>query len=432
MQISIEKSKGLNRRLKIKVPAQEVDPKVEERLKEIAKTVKMDGFRPGKVPYSIVKSHYQDVARHDITGKVLEETFRKAIEQEKLKVAGRPQIEVTVSEMGKDLEYLADVEIYPEIQLKDFEKVTIEQVKTELGDKDIDRVLERMQKQYAEWQKVERAAQEEDRVIIDFEGFIDKKAFEGGKAEKVPLILGSNTMIPGFEKGIIGAKPGDVLDVKVTFPKEYPEKELAGKKAVFKVNVHEVWEPQLPELNDAFAQKLGIKEGGLEKLREKMRQSMEKEQQDALKIKNKKNVMDKILELNKIELPKVFVEAEIDHLYQQANQQFQSYTKSKQNISVPRDHFREDAERRVALGLLIGEYVKKFNIEPDDERVRNSIEQFSKTFEHPEQIVDWYYQDPQRLFQFQTLAVEDQVVEKLLEQANIKEKQLTYEELLAG
>jgi trigger factor len=163
-----------------------------------------------------------------------------------------------------------------------------------------------------------------------------------------------------------------------------------------------------------------------------MHKSMEKEQQDALKIKNKKNVMDKILELNKIELPKTFVEAEIDHLYQQANQQFQSYTKSKQNISVPRDHFREDAERRVALGLLIGEYVKKFNIEPDDERVRNSIEQFSKTFEHPEQIVDWYYQDPQRLFQFQTLAVEDQVVEKLLEQANIKEKQLTYEELLAG
>jgi trigger factor len=430
MQVSVEITEGLGRNLNIKVPAEEIDNKVNERVKEVAKTAKLDGFRAGKVPLKVVEKRYGGSIRQEILAKVLEASYIEAIKQEKLNPAGHPQIDVKTFEPGKPLEYVAKLEIYPEIKLVELDGAEIEQFKSEVADTDVEKVIKDLQKQQTEWTEVARAAKNEDQVIIDFEGFIDDKAFDGGKAEKNPLVLGSKSMIPGFEDGIVGAKTGDDLEVKVNFPKDYQSKDLAGKEAVFKIKVHKVSEPKLPELNNEFIKRFGIKEGGLDKLREKIRNNLKLELKSAIKIKNKSAVMDKLLEFNTVDLPKAAIELEMGRLHQQAMARYGDVKDKKKLPQIPKEIFKEQAERRVKLGLIVAEVVKKHDIKFDDKHVRALVEDVSKGYDQPEQIIDWYYADKKRLEQFEMVAMEDGVVDKLLSSAKVKEKSLGVEEAL--
>ena len=434
MQASLEKLEGLNRRLMIEVPEDKVTEEVKKHLNKLSKTAKVSGFRPGKVPANIIEQRYGDAARGEALDHLVQTSLYEAFEQEKLNPAGRPSIDIKQYEKGKPLQYAADFEVYPEIKLHDLKDIKIEQIKAEVTDEDVNNVLENLRKQQSEWIEVDRKSKNEDQVIIDFEGFMDKKPFDGGKAENVPLILGSHSMIEGFEEGIVGMKADDEKEIKVKFPKEYHSKELAEKPAVFKIKVHKVSEPKLPEVNDEFAKKFGIKEDkdAVKILKENIKKSMKQELTNAVKSKNKLAIMDKLLEKNKIDLPKALVEGEIDALKQHAENQFaaQMGDKITKKPELPRDLFRKQAERRVALGLLVAEIVKQNNITVDADRLRKAIEEMAANYDYPEQIVNWYYEDKKRLAQFELVVIEDQVIDKLLENAKVGEKSVSYDDAM--
>ena len=430
MQIVVKTTEKLGREIIVKVPASNVDNKVNERLKEMAKTMKISGFRQGKVPISTLKMRYGDDVRLEIIEKLLKKTFYEAIKNKNLDIAGDPKITLIESSKDKDLEYKAVVEVYPEIELKGLEEIEIEQFKSELTDDDMSNILKQVQKSNSDWEHVDRKANDEDRVIIDADGFINDVAFSEGKVREMSLILGSKDTIPGFEQGIVGAKKGDELEVKTKFPENYYVKNLAGKDVTFKVKVLDVFAPKLPELNDEFAKKLGV-EGGFAKFKEKLFDHSVRQLRTMIKNKNKKIVMDKLLELNKFDLPKVSVEDEIDKLRDFAKEQFKPYTQSKSNesINLPRDYFLKNAERRVALGLLIGAIIKKFDIKPDIDRIHEAVIELSKKYSDPQKFIDLRKKDKQRAMELKNMVIEDQAIEKILEGVKLKETNICYEDL---
>ncbi|MBU2545624.1 MAG: trigger factor [Gammaproteobacteria bacterium] len=430
MQVQVEVKDGLNRQLTISEPAETIDAEVKSKLEKMQKTAKLDGFRPGKIPFSIVKTRFGDSVRREVLHEVIQSTLTKALEQEKLKPAGYPDIDVKVFEEGKPLEYVAIFENYPEIkQINDLTGVKIEQVTSEVTEEDVQDQIANLQKTHAKSERVDRASKDGDEIEIDFEGFVGDKAFEGGKAEHQVIQIGGKRMIPGFEEGLIGKKAGDEFDLKVTFPKEYFNKELEGKKTIFKVKVHEVLESKLPELDDEFAKKLGFKEG-LKELHDVVRHRMEDEMEHAVRTKNKAAVLEELLKLNSFDIPKALIEEEIKFLQQQAQERFKSMTGSKDAPEIPRVHFEKQAVQRVALGLLLGEIVKVNDIKADQERVRDIVKEMLKGHENPEQMIEWYLSDKRRLAQFEIVALENQVVEKMLATATVVASSAPYEEVI--
>ncbi len=428
MQVSVETVGSLGRCLTIEVPCEKIYSQVDMRLKEMSKTANIKGFRPGKVPMKVLKKRYGQSARQEVLSGVLQSSLSEAVLKENLKPAATPRVEIKTFEEGKPLQFTATFEVCPKIDLVGLKDVEVEQLTSEVTESDIDNLLERIRKQYTAWEEVDRSAQEKDQVIIDFEGFVDDKAFENGKAEKTPLILGSNVMIPGFEAGIIGAKASDEISVNVKFPEEYHSKEMAGKDAVFKIKVYTVSQPVLPELDDAFAKKCGVKEGGIKELRDDLRKKTELELKNILKIKNKNKVMDKLLELNKVELPQSLVDMEVDQLHRQVTEQYAKHTPTDKIPEISKDIFKDQAIRLVSLGLLIAEVVNEHDIKANLDKVRSTIGSLAAGYDHPEEIVKWYYSNQQHLAQVEMVDIEDQVVEKLLESAKIIEKKVDYDE----
>jgi trigger factor len=430
MQVSVETTSVLGRRLIIQIPVEKVEEATENRLKTVAKKAKIDGFRPGKVPQKVIQERFGESARQEALNEILQSTLYEAIMQEKLVPAGQPEVKVTKFEVGKPLEYEVDLEIYPEIKLVKLDDAEVEQYNTDIVDADVDKVIENLRKQQVKWEDVDRPAQNDDQVTIDFEGFVDDKPFEGGKASATPLVLGSNSMIPGFEEGIVGAKAGDEIDVKIKFPEKYHSKELADKDAVFKIKVNKVSEPKLPELNDEFCTLFGVKEGGMEELRKKLRLSMEMQVKDAVQAKNKAALLDKVLELNKIELPKALVDREIDNLYASAIERMAPNMPADKRPDIPKDIFKDQAVRRVSLGLLMSEVVKEHELKSDPERVRELVESFSESQKDPKGFIEWYYADKKRLAQFEQVSVEEQVIAELIKSAKVKEKKISFDEVM--
>jgi trigger factor len=431
MQVSLETQEGLKRKITVTVPDEEIQKAYNKKIDGAMKSVKIDGFRPGKTPRKVVEERYGESVRRDIVNEVLQRTLFEAITEQKLNPAGSPVIESLAADEGKDLEYVASFEVYPEIELKDLSGLEIEKVASEIQATDLENLVEQLRKQRTEWNEVEREAKKDDQVIIDFDGSVDGEPVEGGKAEKVPLVLGSNSMIPGFEDGIIGAKAGDDLEVNVKFPDGYHEAKLSGKPAVFKIKVHKVNEAKLPEVNDEFLKQFGVKEGGIEKFKEDLKKHMTKELEAAVKVKNKNAVLEKLLEINKVEIPNALLEAEIEALHQQMHQQQgQAPEKDHKLTDEERKHLEEPAKRRITLGLLIGEFIKKNELKPDADRVKTLIESMSSSYENPAEFVKWYYGDKQRLGQIEAVAMEDQAVEKLLETAKIVDKKMDYKDVM--
>ena len=429
MQVSIETLTGLERRMTIEVPAEQVESQVRSRLQEAAKTFNMKGFRKGKVPVKVIKNRFGDGVRQEVVGEVISQSWVEAVTKENVKPAGQPSIEPKNLEEGQNLEFIATFEVYPEIELKDFSGVTIEKKQADILDADIDKMIETLREQRKTFKEVDRKSQEGDQVNVDFVGSVDGEKFDGGEAKGTNLILGSKRMIPGFEEGLVGVSGGESLTLPVTFPEDYQNKELAGKKAEFAITVNNVSEPTLPELDDDFFSSFDVAEGGLDAFRTEVRANMTRELKNANRNNIKNQVIEGLLEIHEVDAPKALIANEINALRQQAMQQFGG----GQNIDpsmLPDDLFAEQAERRVILSLVMSEIVSKNDLKPDADTVRGLIEEMAESYEKPEDVVKWYYSDKDQLANIEAMALEDAVIDMVIEKAKVTESNVSYEEAL--
>ena len=427
MQVSIESSTGLERQLKIGVPADRIEKEVTERLQKATKTVKIAGFRKGKVPLKVVKQQYGKGVRQEVIGEVMNSSFYEAIKQEDLKPVGQPRIDNVTDTEGQDLEYIAVFEVYPEVALADVSKVAIARPVTDLNDSDVETMIEVLRNQQATFDVVEKAAAEGDQVNIDYVGTQKKVEFPGGSAEGQDLILGSNSMIPGFEDGLVGVSAGDETVLKLKFPKDYHAEDLKGKAVQFAVKVNSVSVKTMPEMNDEFFKLYGGSEGGEEKFREDVRNNMERELRNAIRSKVKNRVMDQLFDLNKVELPKALVANEITQLKQQMIQQFGGGQQFDPSM-LPDDMFTAKAERRAALGVIVSEVVKVEALTPNEDSVRERINEIASTYDQPKEVVDYYYSQQELLSSVEAVVLEDQVTELVLSKAVVTEEALSYED----
>jgi trigger factor len=430
MQVSVETTSGLERLMTISVPAERIDQDVNKRIQQTARTAKIDGFRPGKVPVKVVKQRYGKGIREEVLGQVVQESFYQALQQEEINPAGTPAIDFTKDVEGESLEYTAKFEVYPTIELADFSGVEIEKKSAEVKDADLDQMIETLRKQQADWTEVEREAVDGDRLNINFEGFVDGEAFDGGKGEGMDLVLGSNTMIPGFESGLVGAKAGAEVELNVTFPETYQAENLQGKDAVFKVTVATVSEQVLAELNEEFFAKFGLEEKTEEAFRAEVSKNMTRELNQSLKMKLKDQVFSQLLEVNGIEVPTALIDSEIDNLRRQAVMQFAGPDSDMDPNALPKEMFTDQADRRVKIGLLMQEVIKVNELEADDARVTSTLEEMAETYQDPQQVIDWYMGNEEMLGQIKGLVLEEQVVDLLLETAKVAEVEVSYEEAI--
>jgi len=427
MQVSIESSTGLERQLKIGVPADRVESEVAQRLQKATKTVSIKGFRKGKVPLKVVKQQFVKGVRQEVVGEIVNSSFYEAIAQEKLQPVGQPRIDDIKDSEGQDLEFLAVFEVYPEITLADLSKVSITRPVTDLSESDLDKMIDVLRDQQATFETSDKPAVEGDQLNIDYVGTKGGEEFPGGKAEGQDLVLGSNSMIPGFEDALIGASAGDEKLLKLKFPKDYHAEELKGAKVEFAVVVNSVSSKQLPEMNDEFFKLYGVDAGGVEKFREDVQNNMERELRNAVRSKVKNRVMNQLFDLNKVELPAVLVDNEITQLKQQMVQQFGGGQQIDLSM-LPDDMFREKAERRASLGVIVSEIVKVEELTPDEDRVRERINEIASTYEQPKEVVDYYYSQQQLLSSVEAVVLEDQVTELVLSKAKVVDEACSYED----
>jgi len=423
MQVSVEAGEGLERKLKIQIPTETVDMQVESRLKSMLPRVKIDGFRPGKVPFKVVKQHYGDQVFQEVAGELIQNSFRDALTQENLNPAGDPSISTDGIKPGEPLEFTATFEIYPEVELVPVAGMKLEKIKSAVTDADVDKMIDTLRKQRSSWTEVERAAGDGDKVVVNFKGMIDGEAFEGGTADSVPVVIGSGSMIPGFEQNLAGLKANDETTFKVNFPDDYQAEHLAGKEAEFEVTVKAVEEATLPEIDEEFARAFGVEDGSTEKLREDIRGNMERELKKAIGVFIKDEVMEQLLEKNPIDVPAAIVSQEAETLQKQTAAQLPG---SEQPVEA----YMGDATRRVKLGLILAEVVKTAAIQPDAEKVRERVEAMSKDYEDPGEFVRYYQSNPQLLRGIETLVMEDMVVDWIVDQAEVNETERTFDDLM--
>jgi trigger factor len=427
MQVSVETTSGLERRVTVGVPAEKVDVAVEGKLQEAQKTIRLDGFRPGKVPMREVKRRFGGAVRNEVLADVMREAFIEAVEQEKLQPAGMPGFEATTNEAGKDLEFVATFEVYPQVELAAFDSIEVEKPQSEVTDADVDTMIETLRQQRAEFADIDRASEIGDRVNIDFKGLKDGEAFEGGTAEGQNLELGSGQMIPGFEDGIVGMKAGEEKDIDVTFPEDYQSEDLKGQAVVFHIKVNKVEGKALPEVDAEFMKGFGVDDGDETKFKAEVRKNMERELKNAITSKVKEQAMDGLVNLHEFDLPGALVTQEIQRMRQQMMQQFGGGQQFDPSI-LPDDLFKEQAERSVRLGLVVRAILDKNEIKADADKVKARVEEISEQYEKPEEVVSWVYSNPQQLQQIEGAILEEQVVDLVLESAKVEEKTMPYQD----
>lgn len=432
MQVSIETLKGLERKVTVSVPAEKLEEEVSHRLRDLARKVKIDGFRPGKVPLNVVKKRFSDSVRLEVARELVQSTLAEALETNGLVNAGSPAIDIEQLEPEKEFKFNAVFEVFPEFTIVELDNDEIEIIRAEVNDSDVDSMLEKLREQNKEWQEVERAAKKDDKVEIDFEGFIEGKPFEGGSAKHYGIVIGSGAMIPGFEEGLIGGEKGKSFDIQVTFPENYGHQQLAGKEATFKITVHEVLEGTLPPLDDAFAEKFNIKEGGIEGLKKDIKENMVRELDRRVNSLNREKIFDKLLSKNSFELPKALIENEIEHLKHDMYHRLfgPEHSEDEKMPDFPRSLFEAQATRRVHLGLLFSEYVKKHEIVAPQDRVEAMIDKLASAYEKPDDLRAWYHGSKERLGEIKALVTEEMVAEKIGENSKLIDKNMNYDEVM--
>ncbi|NQY88236.1 MAG: trigger factor [Colwellia sp.] len=430
MQVSVETIQGLERRLTISVPAETVDVEVKNRLRQVSKTQRIDGFRPGKVPASVIQKRFGKSVRQEVAGEIMQRNFVDAIVAEKINPAGRPSFVAKSNEDGKPLEFEATFEIYPEVELKDLEKIAVERPDVEVNDADLDEMFVTLQKQHQTWKENKRITKTGDKLTLDFNGRVDGKEFDGGKAEGFELELGAGRMIPGFEQEIIGMKAGEEKTIKVTFPDDYHAENLKGKEAEFDIVLHKTEGSVLPEIDEEFAKLFGVEEGGVDALREEVSKNMTRELTQAVKAKVKEQILEGLLAGHEIGLPSALVAQEVNVLRQQAMQRFQGQMDPKNLPELPSEMFTEQAERRVKIGLLLGEVIKVNELKVDNAKVDELIATAASAYEDPKEVIEHYANNKELMQQMQNVALEEQAVEFLVEKADVSSKKASFKDIM--
>ena len=433
MRVSVETTSGLERKLTVGVPANDVDSAVEKKLEDAAKNVRLPGFRPGKVPMRVMKQRFGAGVRQEVLGDVVNRSFQEAVVGENLRPAGQPSIEIKTFETGQDVEYVATFEIYPTLSLNEIKDFAVTKLVCDVADSDVDEIIEIFQKQQGKLVAVERAAEVGDTLTIDFEGFRDGEAFEGGSGNDTALELGSGRMIPGFEDGLVGAQADEERSLDLTFPEDYHAEELKGAAVQFKVTVKEVKALEPAELNAELFAAYGVEGDDVDGFRAEVRKNMERELKAAVDGHVKQQVMDAIIEAHpSLEIPSSLIAQETDALRGQMFQQFGGAVSPEMDLKsiLPDEMFTERAETRVKLGLLVSELVQDLGVRAEPNKVRELIEDIASTYQDPTEVINWYYEDNEQLMGIESRVLEDSVVEKLLEGANITEEVTGYQDAL--
>jgi len=431
MQVSVENTGPLERRMRVEVPEEKIANEVVNRLQSLSRTTRIQGFRPGKAPFKVVQRRFGTKVRQEVIGEVVQTSFYEALAREKLRPASRPTIDPMDAEQGQGLVYTATFEVYPEVNLAPIEKLKLEKAVCQISDDDVEKMIEVIRKQQRSLQAVKRKAREGDVLIIDFKGSVDGEAFAGGEARDFQVELGSKRLIAGFEDGLSGAKAGEELTLNLDFPDEYHKRELAGKPVKFLVAVKAVNEQVLPELDEKLFSSMGVNAGGLDEFKAQVRRNMEREAEMAVANKTRNNILDVLYAANKIELPKTLINNEAMHLHEQFSASLQMRGINVDNLPVKdTTAFNEQAEKKVTLQLIIADIVKTNQIKTDPATVRNMIEKIAQSYEDPNEVIKWYNSDQNRLAEVEALALEDEVVKWILSRAKVKEQKLTFDALM--
>jgi trigger factor len=427
MQVSVETSSGLERRMRVQVPAEKIEKEVESRLQRVGRTAKIKGFRPGKIPPKVIRQQYGDQVRQEVLQEVLQSSYSEAVVQEKLQPAGGPSIEPESLEEGKDLAYTAVFEVYPEFDVKGVDKIKVKKPVVDIAAEDIESMVDNLRKQRADWQPVDRKAADDDQVKLDFTGTLNGEEFEGGSATDFIVVLGGGQMLPDFEKNLQGVKAGDEKKFKVKFPKDYHATELAGQKAEFAIKVSEVSEQVLPEVDAEFIKAYGIESGERADLDKDIEQNMQRELETRVRTEVKKQLMDGLLAANRIDIPGVLVNQECDAMQKETMQRMGI---TDENQAPAADSFSEAAEKRVRLGLLLSQVIKENEIEIDRDKVNAKVDELCAPYDNPEEIRNIYLQNPQFMGQIENMVLEEQVVDWLEAQATVSDRKMGFMELM--
>lgn len=427
MQISVENTGKLERRMQVQVPAEQVSKVIATRLKELSRTARLKGFRPGKAPITVIRQQFGQQVHREVIGELMQSSFAEAVTQNQLSPAGSPRIEPTSVAEGQDLTYVATFEVLPEVSLQPIAALSVERVSAEVGDGDVDAMLERLRKQQMKYTAVSRPAADGDKVTVDFAGSIDGNAFAGGKGESVPIVLGEGRMLAQLEQGLAGASAGESREIGVDFPADYRATDLAGKHAVFKVDVKSVEEPSLPALDEEFCTAFGVTEGGVARLRDDVRANMQRELDQSLRNRNKAAVMDKLYQANPVDVPNALLESQIRDMQIEAMRRTGAKDVSQ---APPREPLIEPARRRVALGLLINEIIRREKIVLDPARSNARLDEMVGAYGDPAALKRAYLQNADAMRQVESLALEDQVTDFVLAHAQVHETRHTFKELM--
>ncbi len=431
---NVETLSGLQRRLNASIPQQQLRGEMEARLKRIGRTAKVHGFRPGKVPYKVLEQQYGASVQQEVLGESLQRTFADAAVTNKLQVAGYPHFEIKTADLNApQIEFSATFEVYPEVVLGDISGESVNRVVFTLSDADVEETINTLRKQRAEFRKTDRAAQSGDQVHIDFSGKLNGVVFEGGEGKDLALVLGAGRMLPDFEKAIFGMKAGETKSFDMTFPTDYHGKDVAGKQVTFTITVHGVEEAHLPEVDAEFAKSLGATDGDVEKLRQEIRDNVGREAERRVKVRNKDNAMDVLLKIAQLEVPKALLESEAQNLMQQTMQDMEARgMKIPKGMQLPPDMFIERATKRVKLGLILAELMKKHDLKAKPEQMKALVQEYAQSYEHPEEVVRWYAAEPGRMREVENLVLEDNVVAWVMAGAKVSDQTVTLNELMGS
>ncbi len=426
MKVSIESTGNIERKLSVVVPSERIDTEVEKRLKSMRSRVRLDGFRPGKVPLSVVSQQYGDSVFQEVAGEIIQSSFYEAAEKENVRVAGLPNIETTSIGAGKDLEYIATFDTYPEFEIADVSKIKLSRPVVKVSASDVDAMIETLRKQQQGWKEVKRGAKQGDLLVVDFEGKLDGETFEGGSAEDFSVELGAGRMLQDFEDALLGMKAGDEKEADVTFPDDYPAENLKGKEVVFAIKVKTVSAPELPKVDKDFIQKFGVEDGTQKSFKAEIKNNMEREVEQRVKSMLKQSVMEALHEAHEVELPGALVHDEIKQVRQEMSENAQGTDMS----SLPDDMFKDQAARRVKLGLVVGEIITKNKLEKDQAKVDEMLETLAASYEDPQAIIEYYRSNQQAMQTIEAAVMEEMIVDWVVGQAKVKDEKMSFSELM--
>lgn len=434
MSVTVETLENLERKIIVSLPWADINAETDKRLKQTQRRVKVDGFRPGKAPLKMVASMYGASTQNEVLNELAPRAFYDIVISENLKVAGFPRFEAVEEQDDQDtLKIAAVFEVFPEVVIGDLSAQEVEKVTATVGDAEVDQTVEILRKQRTRYNHVEREAQNGDRVIIDFEGKIDGEVFAGGSSKNYAFVLGAGQMLPEFEAGVVGMKAGESKEVEVHFPEDYHGQDVAGKTAVFTITLNNVSEATLPEVDADFAKALGIEDGDVAKMREEVQKNVGREVERRVKDQTKESVMEALLKAVELQVPVVLVNEEATRLANEMKQNFVNQGMADAaGLDLPVDMFKEQAERRVALGLILAKVVEENQLEPTDEQIKAVVANFAESYEDPQEVIDWYYADESRLQGPTSLAVESNVVDFVLSKAKVTEKTLSFDEVMGA